>query len=55
MTRTSLSRQQVADLFGVTLATVGRWVKLGQVTSWLDENGRRRIDAVEIVRFLHPK
>lgn len=43
---------QVADLFNVSVVTVGKWADTGKLRSFRTPGGQRRFDPVDVRRFL---
>ncbi len=48
----TLSTTQVAEIVGVSAETVRRWCDGGDIPHVRDDRGRRRIDGLDLVRFL---
>ena len=45
---------KAADLLGVAVSTVQKWVELGKLESWKTPGGHRRITLASILGVLHP-
>ena len=45
---------KAADLLGVAVSTVQKWVELGKLESWKTPGGHRRIPLASILGVLHP-
>lgn len=50
-----LSTGDVAELFGVTYATVHRWVRKGWLSSFKTVGGQLRFDANDVIELLTGK
>lgn len=49
-----VTTSKAADLLGVAVSTVQKWVELGKLESWKTPGGHRRIPLASILDVLHP-
>lgn len=50
MTREAFTAQEVADMFGVTIRTLYRWIREGRISAFRTLGGHLRIHAAEVER-----